>query len=235
MAGKIYRLGKGLEQDFDNVVRFFPIEQFQMQIATRLVCETLKEFARQPKPKSARHVLTLFLFADAFELQLIQAAPNQAGPAAEIDDTPREAFIHGNMRFASERIPRIKSGPIAADAFLLSQGFAESLPKRDAAIFDRVVGVNVEIALATQFQVYDRMPGEESEHVIEKRDAGPNGRLALPIDLQIELYSGLFRGPTDLRLTLLHLAELTKPHPENKAQILFERKLVECDPPGVGG
>jgi hypothetical protein len=45
---------------------------------------------------------------------------------------------------------------------------------------------------------------------------------------------GLFRRPLDFRLPLLHLAELTKPHLENKAQILPGRKLFQLDPTGGG-
>ena len=206
-------------------MRFFSVDQFQMQIATRLIRETLKEFARQSKPKCTRHVLLLFFCADAFELQFIQAAPHEVGAPAEIDDAPGETFVHGDVCLPRERIPRIEARAIAPNAFLFPQRLSKGLPKRQAAILDGVVGVNFEVTFAAQFQVYDRMSGEKRQHVVEKRDTGPNRRFALPIDLQLELNSGLFRRPLDFRLPLLHLAELTKPHLENKAQILFGRKL----------
>jgi hypothetical protein len=225
LAGKIYRFGKGLEQDFDNVMGFFPVEQLQMQVATCVICETLEEFTRQPKPKSTRHVLLLFLFADPFELQFVQAAPDQAGSAAEIDDAPGEAFIHRNMRFTSERVSRIKACAVATNAFLVPQGFTERLSKRDAAVFNGVMRIDFQVTIATQSKIHHRMLRKECQHVIEERNACLDRGLALPIDLQVERDAGFFCDPPHLRLALQHLAQLTRPYLENKAQILFQQNL----------
>src|SRR5690349_9376556 len=167
-------------------MRFLPIDQFQMEIATRLVREALKKLARQPKAKRTRHVLAFFCLADALELQRVQATPNQIGAAAEVNDTPCKALVHGNVRFASKRVPGIKASAIAANAFLVSQCLAECLSKGNAAVFHGMMGVNLQVAFATQLQVHHRVLGKERKHVIKERDAGSNHRLTLPIDVQIE-------------------------------------------------
>src|SRR5687767_1599525 len=70
-----------------------------MQITARLVREPLKELSGQPKTKRGRHILPLFK-ARNFIRHLVQPTPNEVGPTAEIDDTSRQTFIHGNIRLA---------------------------------------------------------------------------------------------------------------------------------------
>ena len=60
---------------------------------------------------------------------------------------------------------------------------------------------------------------EQREHVIEERDASADGSLTLPIDHQLESDAGFLRVTLELRLTLLHLAQLSRRSCENKAQI----------------
>ena len=77
LTGNIYCLGKGLEERFDYVVWFIPIEQFQMQIAPGFIGKALKKLPRQTEPKGAGHVLPLFGPADCLEGEVIQAPPDQ--------------------------------------------------------------------------------------------------------------------------------------------------------------
>src|SRR5436190_1369265 len=131
------------------MVRLLAIQQLQMQITSGFIGKTLEKFPGQPKTERARHILLLFLRTNAFKSKFVHAAPNQVRPAAEIDDTPRKAFIHGHMRLAPERISRIKTGPISPNAFFISQRLNKSLPKGNPAIFDRVMRVHLEVAFAT--------------------------------------------------------------------------------------
>ena len=48
-----------------DVVRLIPVEQFQMQVAARLVGKALEELPCQPEPERARHVLPSLRLADA--------------------------------------------------------------------------------------------------------------------------------------------------------------------------
>jgi len=217
LAGKIYRLGKGFEQDLDNVMWLFSVEQFQMQIASRLVGKTLKEFSRQSETKGARHVLIFFTVFDAFELQVVKAAPDQVRPAAEIDDASGQTFIHWDVRFAGERIARIKPGSVTTDAFLVAERFAKRLAEHEAAIFHRVVRVHFEIARAAEAKVQNRVPGEQRQHVIKEWNARLDRRLSLAVDFQFQLDASLASVPQHLRLPFVHVAQLSKAHGENKA------------------
>src|SRR5687768_13079233 len=109
------------------MVRFFAIKQLHVQITSRFVGKSLKKLPRQSETKRARHVLLFLRLAHVFEIELAQPAPNQAGTAAEIDDTSREAFIHRHIALASERIARIESRPVTANAFLVAQRLRKSL------------------------------------------------------------------------------------------------------------
>jgi hypothetical protein len=82
-----------------------------------------------------------------------------------------------------------------------------------------MVRIHFQIPFAPQLQIHHRVPGKQGEHVIEKRDPCPDRRPALAVDVQPQGNAGLFRVPPQLRLPFLHWAQLSKPRPENKAQI----------------
>ena len=86
LTGRIHGSGKGFENAFNNMVGFFPVEKFQVQIAPAFIGKTLEKFARQAEPESGRHVLLLFQFR-YFIRKLVQAAPHQVGTTAEIDQS----------------------------------------------------------------------------------------------------------------------------------------------------
>src|SRR6516164_2889251 len=94
------------------MVRLITIQQFQMQIAPRLIGKSLEKLACQPEPECAGTILGFLRFTEVFISQIAQSAPNQIWPAAEINHTAGEAFVHRNVRFTRERIPRVKSGPV---------------------------------------------------------------------------------------------------------------------------
>lgn len=135
-------------------MRLIAIQKLQMQIATRFIRESLEEFSRQTKPEGARHVLT-FLGFQHFVLKRVQTAPDKERSTAEIDNASCEAFIHGHVGFTGERIARIKSRPVAADAFFGAQRFAKGLPQGEATILDGVVRIHFQITAATESQIHD--------------------------------------------------------------------------------
>src|SRR5713226_5005044 len=61
--------------------------------------------------------------------------------------------------------------------------------------------VDFQIALAGNFQIEQRMFGEELEHVIEKRQAGADSRAAIAIQIQLDAHVCLFRFAPNRRLT----------------------------------
>lgn len=52
LAGGVHGAGECLEQGFDDVVRFIPVQQFQMQIATGFVRKALEKLPGQTKAES---------------------------------------------------------------------------------------------------------------------------------------------------------------------------------------
>jgi hypothetical protein len=122
----------------------------------------------------------------------------------------------------------MRIGPsVSADPSLLPQSGAEGLAQSQTAVLHGVVRVHFQVAVAPQRQVQHRVPGEQRQHVIEKRDPGLDGRATAPVDLQLEPDPGLLRHALQLRLTFLHFAQLTKAVVENKAQIPWHTQRVQ--------
>ena len=207
------------------MVRFLAVKQFQMQVAARFIGEALKELARQAETKCARHVLLLFFARDAFEIEFVQTTPNEVRPAAEIDDASREAFVHRHKAFAAQGAPRIESGSISAQTSFVAEPFCEGLAERDAAVLDRVMRVHFQVALAVELQIEDRVLRKKRQHVIKKRHAGFDRRLAAAINHQLERNLSFLRDALDLRGANLHVDEFKQAkHSDSKAifgKVLF--------------
>jgi hypothetical protein len=71
-----------------------------------------------------------------------------------------------------ERSARVKARAVTADALLVAQRLRERLAERDAAILHGVVRVHREITFTAQVQIHHGVLGEQSQHVVEERDAG---------------------------------------------------------------
>src|SRR5579862_653300 len=123
---------------------------------------------------------------------------------AEINDAAREAFVHRDISFAGEWIFWMKTGPVTADAAFVAERSGKGLPQHDAAIFDGVVCVHLEITLATEFQIHDRVFGEQREHVVEKGYAGFDRGFAMAVKVEIDSNAGFFGVPRDLCLPRFH-------------------------------
>ena len=178
-------------------MRLAAIEQFQMQVATRLLGEALEELARQTEPERARHVLPPLALGDALERQMVQAAPDQNRPAAEIHDASRQTFIHRNKRLAGPGIEWMKAGSIAPDSLLVSQRLAHRLPERDAAILDGVMPVHFEVALAAQVEIHHRVLRKQRQHVVKKRNTRLDTSFASPVEIQFQADAGFFSDALD--------------------------------------
>jgi hypothetical protein len=55
----------------------------------------------------------------------------------------------------------MEPGAVSAHAALVPERFCVSLPERDTAILDGVVGVHVQVALAAELQIHDRVLCEQ--------------------------------------------------------------------------
>ena len=84
---------------------------------------------------------------------------SQKWPPAQIHDRANERLVHRHIE---------KS--VAADPGLVAKGFGDRLPKQNAGVLDRVVIINLDVALRRQLEIEQTMLGEESEHVVEERN-----------------------------------------------------------------
>ena len=179
------------------MVGLVAVQQFQVQIAPGFVGKSLKKLTRQAESKRAGHILSFFRWTDALLAEFIQPAPYQIGPPAEIYHAPRQAFVHGHVRLASEWITRIKAGPIPANSFLVTKRLNERLPKRKPTILNGVMSIYGKVTFTDQLQIHDGMFGEQRQHVIKERNPRANRRFARPINRNLQVNPGLFGIPPD--------------------------------------
>ena len=120
-----------------------------------------------------RHVLA----GEAAERLARQAElDDRAGPAGQVHDRPRQ-------RLVQRRIGRAE----ARDAAPFPERLIERLAEHEAAVLDRMVIVDLEVAPAFEDQVEAGVPGERAEHVIEEADAGCDLGLAGAVEGQLDL------------------------------------------------
>ena len=80
---------------------------------------------------------------------------------------------------------------IPLDSFFISQCFCNGLPQHDSGILDRVVAVDVQIAVAGHAQIKQAVAGKAVQHMVKKADAGVQVCLAGAVQVD---------GQRDLRL-----------------------------------
>src|SRR3546814_6128315 len=78
-------------------------------------------------------------------------------------DAAGQRLVHRRVRFA-----------IAGDAALVAQRLGDSLAERECRILDRVMLVDMQIALHRHRDVDQRMARQLLDHMVEETDAGGN-------------------------------------------------------------
>src|SRR6266567_8775889 len=73
------------------------------------------------------------------------------------------------------------------------------------------MSVHLQVALATQLQIHDRVFGEERQHVVEKRDAGFDPRVPGSVNVQPDEYASLVGHALHLSVPLFHACRLNRP------------------------
>jgi hypothetical protein len=121
-----------------------------VKIAAGCIGKPLKEFPGQAESERAGHILDFLSLTETPKSQRVQAAPNQKGASAEVDDATGQAFIHRHVCFAGEWITGVKSCAVAPDTPFVSQRLQEGLAKGNPTIFHRVVGIDSQVTLAVQ-------------------------------------------------------------------------------------
>lgn len=140
--------GNRLENRLYLVVRIFPVERPDVQVAPGMFGERMPEMLDHLDRKVS-HLI-------AVEIRLVM----QVKAPGQIDDSPGKRIVH-----------RYVCVPEAANEGFVAQGLPESVPQRDGHVFDGVVFVYMQIAVAGYVQSESSVFCEQIEHVIQKTDA----------------------------------------------------------------
>lgn len=159
---------KGFENRFALVVGVHAFEVVDVQRHTRVVDKALEELKHQLGVERANHA--------GGEVHVHV----QTWAAREVDHHAAERFIQRHISVA-----------IAANAFFVAHGLGNGLAQGDADVFDRVVAIDVQVALALHIQVDEAVSSDLVQHVVQKTN--PGGQFGLARAVKIE-------GDADVRL-----------------------------------
>src|SRR5687767_4488271 len=175
-TGDAQRARERLEDRLDLVVAGSAVEHLHVDVAAHALCEAFEEVL---------HQLGLEV-ADPGHLQM--QIDDGMRPAAEIDGSDRQGFVHRHDEI-----------PGAVDAPPRAERRRHRFTERDADVFDRVMLIDVEIAGNLQRQVEGAVTRHELQHVVEKPDAGGDVVAAAPFQRQLQANRGFARVAGDYR------------------------------------
>src|SRR5579863_4563034 len=145
------------------MVAILTIERLDMQSHAEIDGERLEKFAHEIGVE----------IADLLPREY--GAEDEKGPAGEIDRNASQRLVHRQQHIGE-----------ASDAAHVAERLPQRLAERDAGVFDGVMRIDMQIALAGNLHVDQRMPRELLKHVIEKADAGCNLRAAAAIEVDAD-------------------------------------------------
>src|SRR5208337_657122 len=111
--------------------------------------------------------------SDQFGLQVADetgadfGVDSKSGAPAQVHGGDGESFVHGHQEVSG-----------AQNAALVAEGAVKGFAQSDADVFDGVMLVYVQVAVALDFKIEGAVPGEQLQHVIEETDAGRDFILA---------------------------------------------------------
>jgi hypothetical protein len=108
--------------------------------------------------------------------------PNQIRPVGQVNRGARKGLVHRDIGVAK-----------ATDACKVAQSAFEGLAHHDASVFNRVVHIDMQIALGLNCQINQRMLGKAFQHMVKKANAGRNFGNACPIQIHGDRDLCLFR------------------------------------------
>src|SRR5260370_37878193 len=124
------------------------VERLEMNVGVGATGEAFKEVVHQ------------FGLEVAHQPRAHLRVDNRGRASAEINGCDSKSFIHGHDKVAG-----------AHDAALIAERRAKCLAQRNTDIFDRMVLVDIEIALGLNLEVENTVTREQLQHVVEKADA----------------------------------------------------------------
>ena len=110
----------------------------------------------------------------------------EARPPGQVDHHARQRLVERNVGMA-----------VTDDAFLVADGGLERLAKRDADVLDRVVRVDMEVALGADGEIDHAVARDLVQHVVEERHAGGEVGAAAAVEVDLDGDLGLGRLALD--------------------------------------
>src|SRR5262245_55195209 len=150
------------------------VQHLEMHVRARTLREALEEIGQQLRLE----------IADALHLQ--SEIDNCMRTSAQIDRGDAEGFVNRHDEIAG-----------AIDAAARAERRRHRFAQRDPEILDRMVLIDVEIALRLDGQIESAMPGDEIEHVIEEANAGGHLIPSTAVELQPDRDVGFLRLTMD--------------------------------------
>lgn len=109
---------------------------------------------------------------------------------AQIDRSRNKRLFHRQRKMT-----------VATNARLVAERLLDGLSETDSNILDRVMLIDMQIALGRDLQINDRMPSKQLKHVVEEADTRLNPRVAVAVKVQLESDLGFVRLSFNLRGT----------------------------------
>src|SRR5271168_4148394 len=140
------------------------IQRLDVQRHARVHRQRLEELAHQ-------------LDVEAADLRRRERRPkHEEWSAGDVDRDAGQRLVHRQQAV----------GP-AGDAALLAERLAQGLAERDSDVLDRMVIVDVQVALRANVHVDQRMARQLIQHMIEETDAGRDFRRARTVEVDFDL------------------------------------------------
>ena len=152
------------------MVIVFTIEVFNVQAHAAIARQRLKELFEQ----LCVHIADLV----ALEIHF----PDKIRSLAEIDGGAAERLIHWQLGMA-----------IARDACKITKRFLDRLTDYNARIFNRMVSINVKVALRFHRKINEGMAPARIQHMIEETNTGGDIRHSRAIEVYGHFDVGFFR------------------------------------------
>lgn len=153
-------MGKCLEHAFSGMVRLISVRMFEVKIHTGSYAERSEKFLKETHIEITHKGLRT------------RSPEAKKRTAPEIDCALAERFVHWQQEET-----------VAPDAAAFAECLVEGVTECKPEILDTVVVIDVGIALEGDIKIDKGVPSQKFEHVIEESDAGMNGILTGPIEI----------------------------------------------------
>lgn len=152
------------EARFRDVVTVLPVLQHKVKIHQRVCGNGF------PKNRDQLRIKFTDLFSGEFD------SKHKRHATTEINGSRHECFFH-----------RKRNAAVSSEAFFITECFGECLAKTDARVFDRVVMIDVQIALRDYSEVDQRVLCQQRQHVVKEADSRVDLSLSGAVQIEREV------------------------------------------------